>query len=99
MPDPYSRAASVLKTHEPVVTEHVASSVARQVKEVQDFIEHEAIAYDFEETKVFDVCTHEAGREKVEADLASLVDADFSTVREVEYFPGGSAQNVWTGFT
>ena len=95
-PDPYSRAASVLKTHGLAVAEHVASFEARQVKEVQDFVEREGIACDFEETKVFDVCLHEAGREKVEADLASLVDAGISTVKEVEYFPGGSAEDVTT---
>lgn len=61
---------------------------------MKDFVEREGIACDFEETRVFDVCLHEAGREKVEADLASLVDADISTVREVEYFPAGSAEDV-----
>lgn len=65
---------------------------------MQDFVEREGIACDFEETRVFDVCLHEAGREKVEADLASLVDADISTVREVGYFPGGSAEDVGPTF-
>ena len=65
---------------------------------MQNFVEREGIACDFEETKVFDICLHEAGREKVEADLASLVDADISTVREVGYFPGGSAEDVRTTF-
>ena len=36
---------------------------------MKDFVERAGIACDFEETRVFDVCLHEAGREKVEADL------------------------------
>ena len=51
-PDPYSRAASILKTHGPAVAEHVASFEARQVEEVKAFLEREGIECDFEETRV-----------------------------------------------
>jgi hypothetical protein len=37
-PDPFSRAASILKTHGREVSEHVASFEARQVKEVKEFV-------------------------------------------------------------
>jgi len=93
-PDPYSRAASILKTHGPAVAEHVASFEARQVEEVKAFVEREGIECDFEETRVFDVCLHQAGRDKAEADLAALTDADISTVRDVGYYSDQKAEEV-----
>jgi hypothetical protein len=93
-PDPYSRAATILKTHGKAVAEHVASFEARQVKEVKNFVEREGIDCDFEETKVVDVCFYEAGRDKVKSDLAHLAEADISTVREVELCSGTESEEV-----
>jgi hypothetical protein len=72
----------------------VASFEARQVKEVKDFIEREGIDCDFEETKVVDVCFYEAGRAKVQSDLARLAKADISTVRDVEFYSGDESEEV-----
>jgi hypothetical protein len=93
-PDPYSRAANILRTHGKAVAEHVASFEARQVKEVKDFVECEGIDCDFEETKVVDVCFYEAGRDRVKSDLARLAEADISTVREVEFYLGTESEKV-----
>jgi hypothetical protein len=93
-PDPYSRAAGILKTHGKAVAEHVASFEARQVKEVKEFVERESIDCDFEETKVVDVCFYETGRDKVKSDLARLAEADISTVRAVEFYSGAESGKV-----
>ena len=76
----------------------MASFEARQVREVKDYVEREGIDCDFEETRVLDVCLHEAGREKAEADLAALTDAGISTVREVGYYSHTKAEEVCTIF-
>lgn len=74
----------------------MASFEARQVKEVQEFVERKGIECDFEGTEVFDVCFYEAGREKVKSDLASLIDADISTARNIGYHFNTDAEKVRT---
>lgn len=97
-PDPYSRAASILKTHGPEVAEHVADFEARQVKEVKDYVELESIDCDFEETRVFDVCLHNSGRDKARSDLASIAEANISTAREIDGHFAKDAEEVYTIF-
>lgn len=58
------------------------------------YVEREGIDCDFEETRVFDVCLHTAGRDRAEADLAALEDADISTVREVGSFFDADVEEV-----
>lgn len=72
----------------------MASFEARQVQEIKAFVEREGIDCDFEETRVCDVWVHEAGRAKVKADLASLVEANISTAREVKYYSGKDSEEV-----
>lgn len=72
----------------------MASFEARQVKEVKDYVEREGIDCDFEETRVFDVCLHKAGRDKAEADLAAITDADISTARDMGVFLDKKAEDV-----
>jgi hypothetical protein len=72
----------------------VASFEARQVKEVKDYVEREGIDCDFEETRVFDVCLHKAGRDKAEADFAAITNADLSTAREMGYYSDGKAEEA-----
>ncbi|KAK5105867.1 hypothetical protein LTR62_001954 [Meristemomyces frigidus] len=93
-PDPFSRAASVLKTYGKDVAEHVASFEARQVKEVRDLVDLEGIDCDFEEVTVRDVCLYPAGRDKIEADLTALTEADISTAKELEYHSNMDAEDV-----
>jgi glycine/D-amino acid oxidase-like deaminating enzyme len=95
-PDPYSRAASILKTHGKAVAEHVASFEARQINEIKDLVEREGIDCDFEETGVFDVCFYEAGRDKVKSDLATLMEANISTAKEVTFFSDADSEEVCT---
>jgi hypothetical protein len=97
-PDPFSRAASILKTHGREVAEHVASFEARQVKEVKEFVKREGIDCDFEETEVMDVCFYEAGRDKFKSDLASLAEAGISTVRDIGYHSDTNAEEVCIRF-
>jgi hypothetical protein len=75
--------AGTSKVHGPALAEHVASFEARQVKEVSDYVECEGIYCDFEETRVFGVCLHEAGRDKAESDLAALTDADIFDCKSI----------------
>lgn len=63
---------------------------------MQEFVEREGIDCDFEETEVFDVCFYEAGRDKVESDLASLIDADISTARDIGYHFNTDSEKVRT---
>lgn len=95
-PDPYSRAANILKTHGQAVAEHVASFEARQVEAVKAYVERERIDCDFEETKVHDVCFYEAGRDKMKSDLANLTEANISTARDIQYYSDTDAENVCT---
>ena len=65
---------------------------------MKDYVEREGIDCDFEETRVFDVCLHTAGRDKAEADLAALEDADIPTIREVGSFFDADAEEVYNIF-
>ena len=76
----------------------MASFEALQVKEVKDYVEREGIDCDFEETRVFDVCLHEAGRNKAKTDLAALEDAEISTFRELGSFFDADAEEVCNTF-
>ncbi|CAA9959597.1 hypothetical protein PTMSG1_03014 [Pyrenophora teres f. maculata] len=84
-PDPISRAASVLKTHGRAIAEHVASFEARQVAAIRELVERDRIDCDFEETRVTDVCLYKAGRDKMKADIDSIVAADISTARGIKF--------------
>ncbi|KAK4570099.1 hypothetical protein LTR86_003069 [Recurvomyces mirabilis] len=93
-PDPFSRAANVLKTHGKAVAEHVAAFEARQVQKVRAFVDDEEIDCDFEEVTVRDVCLYPAGRDKIEADLVALNEADISTARSLEYSSDREAEEI-----
>lgn len=61
---------------------------------MKDYVEREGIECDFEETGVFDVCLHEAGRDKAEADFASITDAGISTAKDMGYYSDRKAEEV-----
>jgi alpha-D-ribose 1-methylphosphonate 5-triphosphate synthase subunit PhnG len=61
---------------------------------VKDYVEREGIECDFEETRVFDVCLHKAGRDKAEADFAAITDADISTAKDMGYYSDEKAEEV-----
>ena len=93
-PDPFSRAASVLRTHGTAVAEHVASFEARQVKEIRDLVKHENIDCDFEETRVIDVCMYPEGAAAIGTTLCQLAEADISTAKGIRSFSGSEASEV-----
>lgn len=61
---------------------------------MKDYVEREGIDCDLEETAVFDVCLHETGRDKAEADFASITDAGISTARDMGYYSDDKAEEV-----
>lgn len=65
---------------------------------MKDYVELEGIDCDFEETRVFDVCLHNAGRDKARSDLASIAQANITTMREIEGHFGDDAEEVYMIF-
>ena len=93
-PDPFARAASVLKTHGKAVAEHVTLFEARQVSEIRELVEREGVDCDFEETRIADVCLYMAGRDKIKADVDRVAAAGISTASGITYSVGVEAEKV-----
>jgi len=93
-PDPFARAASVLKTHGKAVAEHVTLFEARQVSEIRELVEREGVDCDFEETRVADVCLYGAGRDKIKADVDRVTAAGISTASGITYSASVEAEKV-----
>lgn len=93
-PDPYYRAASVLKAHGKEAAEEVAAFEARQVHEIKELVEKEKIECDFMVTRATDVCLYEEARTNLKAGLESLKNSNISTAADVFYSDQETAEGV-----
>ena len=98
-PDPYERAGSVIDVHGKEAAEEVSSFEMRHVKEIGDLVKRENIDCDFVLTRATDVCLYDKGRDDLKAKLDKLVNVGTSTVDDVYYASGKTAEGVSADMT
>lgn len=98
-PDPYHRAADALKIYGREAAEEVAAFEARQIGEIKKLVEKENVDCDFVMTRAADVCLFEQAHSELKDGFDRLNAADVSTIQNVFYSDGKTAEGVRLTFT